>query len=151
MCDSVYRALIVGLFTLLPIFAKADEIVVVSGQAYLQTIDQGPMKLAAMKVYAIPLAALSKFDDVDAEITLPTPLAKTVTDVDGKFTLKIPTDQPFFIFAMGGYTTHRGRYITFEWHIAQADISDPSSLQLQNTNSDPPQHKVSIEGEEAAN
>jgi hypothetical protein len=148
MYDIAYKTIIVGLLAILPAFAKADETVTVSGQAYLQTIDQGPMKLAAMKVYAIPLAALSKFDDVDAEITLPKPLAKTVTDVDGKFTLKIPADQPFFIFAMGGYTTRRGRYITFEWHIAQADISDPTSLQLQNTNSDPPQHKVSIEGEE---
>lgn len=144
---ATLRFFILAVVTVLPAFAKDDQTVTIAGQAFLQTIDQGPMKLAAMKVYAIPLDAIEKFDDPDPTISLPKPLAMVVTDVEGRFSIDVPVAQRFFIYAVGGYTTRRGRFIPFEWHIPQDAISDKSNLQLQNTNSDSPQHKVELDGE----
>jgi hypothetical protein len=144
------RILAITILALSPTFAIADDTVTIKGQAFVQTIDSGPMKLAAMKVYAFPISALSAFPDpsdiVDPTktVNLPKPWAVTSTDVEGHFTLKVENDQPFFIFANGGYYTRKGRFIAFEWRVPLASIDDRDNLVLQNNNAKTPQQKVEI-------
>jgi galactose mutarotase-like enzyme len=135
---------------LVPTLSYAGDTITVKGQAFVQTLDSGPMKLAAMKVYAIPLVSLSEFPDPadipdpSKVVNLPKPYAATSTDADGHFTLALDTDRPFFVYASGGYYTKRGRYIGFEWKIPQDSIPDRENLTLDNNNSKTPGQKVVI-------
>lgn len=123
---------------------KADDSVVLTGQAFIQTAGAGPSKLGAMRVYAFPMNALSEFDTYQDTVNLPKPLASVVTDAEGRFKLTIPGTDPFFVFAQGQRRVGSAAYghnEFYEWHIQSDAIEDRSNLLLQNENLCPPSKK----------
>jgi len=123
---------------------RAPDSVTLTGQAFIQTKGAGPSILGSVTVYAFQEYALSEFGTSGHEVDLPTPLASAVTDADGRFKLKIPGTEPFFVFAqasrrVGDNLEH------YEWRIDSADISDRNNLLLTNNNmSTPTRRKVVI-------
>jgi hypothetical protein len=68
------------------------------------------------------------------EVVMPTQLASTVTDADGRFKLKVPGSEPFVVFAEVYRVMTREDSELDQWLIKSADIEDRDNFLLQNGN-----------------
>lgn len=110
----------------------------IEGQVFVQTQGAGAYKFGNCEVYAFDLSALSYFDATkQGKVYLPRPIHRTVTDGDGKFTLIVPVDRPFFVFVQASRLIDGGGFpLTqkFEWRIPMSDIRKGRLLLLSNDN-----------------
>lgn len=115
-----------------PPVAKADPSTTITGQSFVNT-NEGPIKMGSLNVYAFPESALAAFDpllhrEYGAQLTvsLPKPLASTLTDGDGNFRMKVPGSDPIVIFAYKWQLLGTGHYNSphlYFWVIAPADVT----------------------------
>jgi hypothetical protein len=115
--------------------------VTLTGQAFVQTNAEGPVKLGALRVYAFPIYALEAFKTYHDAINLPAPLASALTDAEGRFKLVVPGSDPFFVFAQGS-RVFSDTTENYEWRITSDSIEDRDNVLLQNENMvEPPTDK----------
>lgn len=103
-----------------------------SGQAYITTRGAGSYKLSDMTVYVFPEGTEQLFQ-TNLTVDLPKPLAKAVTDADGKYSFSLPNNIGFFIFAQGRRLAG-GNYELYEWRIPSTEIKDPAAIHLRTDN-----------------
>jgi flagellin-like hook-associated protein FlgL len=119
----------------------------INGQIFVQTKGNSSYKFGNTTVYAFDLSLLGNFTDGSKSVNLPKPIHQTTTDADGKFTLKVPIDRPYFIFSQanrlmvdGINTSNEGH----EWRVPMSQVRAGKLLILSNDN-DLPVSKVEIE------
>ncbi len=114
-----------------PVVSKPDPEVTFTGQAFVNTTSDGPVKMGGMTIYAFPVSASSAFDETMADeltpmtVKLPKPLATTLTDGDGNFKMTVPGTDPFVLFAMAWRSYGHGPYVylhRYMWRIKSDDI-----------------------------
>lgn len=102
------------------------------GQAFITTRGAGSYKLGGMTVYIFPDNVAGSFES-NQVVDLPKPLTKVTTDADGKFSFKLPTATPFFVFAQGSRAV--GNYHErYEWRLPSSAITDNASVLLMTEN-----------------
>lgn len=108
----------------------------VEGQVFIQTAGAGSYKFGEVDVYAFDLALLQNFHHPSQGVVrLPRPIHRTTTDADGRFTLKLPRDRPYFIFAqasrlrVAGPDTWTER---FEWRVPMDAVRAGKPLLLSS-------------------
>jgi hypothetical protein len=106
----------------------------VEGQLFIQTAGAGSYKFGDTEVYAFDLSLLQNFHHPSQGVVrLPRPIHRTTTDADGRFTLKLPKDRPYFIFAqasrlrVAGPDTWTER---FEWRVPMDAVRPGKPLLL---------------------
>ena len=112
----------------------------INGQIFVQTAGNSSYKFGNVEVYAFDLGALDNFNQPAKKIYLPKPIHVTTTDADGKFTLKVPLDRPYFIFAQASRLLVNGTESYnegHEWHIPMSAIRRGKLLLLSNENRSP--------------
>lgn len=108
-----------------------------SGEVYIATRGGETKRLAEVSVYAFPMTAWTAFDSYQ-KVTLPAPVAKTMTDGDGRFTLKVPPNVDVFLLAraqrMVGGRGSTDPYERYVWRVPAADIEAPDKVIFSNRN-----------------
>ncbi len=107
-----------------------------SGEMFMGAPGPDSFKLAGMPVFALPPEALKVFATPAASAAkydLPAPLAQTTTDAAGRFTLTLPANQKFVIFAQSRRRAG-GRVDESEWRLPSDQIADPHNIQLSSAN-----------------
>ena len=118
-----------------------------AGQVFVQTNDQGPMKMGSLTVYVFPVSEYSKLDpDKWTYTRLSKPLLTAVTDVEGKFEFDPPSED-FFIFTQasrrfygptrresGRTFDHDVRPVFYRWRLKSTEIDDPKKIAFGNHN-----------------
>lgn len=92
----------------------------IEGQVFIQTQGASSYKFGNIDVYAFDLAALSYLDNPQGTVRLPKPIHRVTTDADGKFTIRVPLDRPYFIFAQATRVITGGtevQEIGYEWRV----------------------------------
>ena len=107
----------------------ADNSVV--GTITLNTAEGSDVQLSGVKVYALPMEALNRFATDGAIVSLPKPLASTVTGGDGRFSLTVPAGEDYFIFAKA--TKWVGQiWEYYEWRLPVSQVGDRQNVVLSN-------------------
>jgi hypothetical protein len=104
-----------------------------SGQVYVQTRGSGPYKFGATPVYVFDLNYL-EFWKQPGVVRLPKAIYETVTDADGKFTISVPADRPFFIFAQATRLVSSDHTEQLEWRVPGDSFKFPDNAALNNDN-----------------
>lgn len=125
--------------------AAPSKPIEVKGQVYVQTQGAGAYKFGNVKVYAFPSEAFSAWDTNINPVQLPRPLAITTTDGDGRFTLSIPADKPYFIFAQASRLISTAHWGHHEWRVPAGEVKK-GEVMLSNEGA-VAQRPVKIEGE----
>lgn len=102
------------------------------GQVFVQTQGNGPYKFGNVKVYAFDSNYLAFWQAADRPVQLPIPLAETTTDADGKFTMNLPPDRPFFFFAQAERLRSDGELERFEWRVPGETVKERANVLLSN-------------------
>lgn len=105
-----------------------------AGQVFIQTRGKGPYKFGNVLVRAFPADYLSQWQYNSRPIRLPVPLAETITDGDGRFTLTLPEGVAFFLYARGSRVMLDGSREQVEWRVSSAEIKYPEAVLLSNEN-----------------
>lgn len=130
-----------------PTNAKKER--VYKGQVFVATMGGKNTKLGSVNVRAFPMSVMALFEGFSDTVALPKPLASTVTDADGKFTLAVPGNEPFFIFSQSGryLGSYRGTPQSehYDWRIPSEEITDPSNVLLNNRNMAQRNFNVTVE------
>lgn len=117
-----------------------------TGQIFIQTRGKGPYKFGAVLVRAWPIAYLEQWSQPGSSpVRLPPPLAETISDGDGRFTLTVPEGAAFFIHARGGRTMADGTREELEWRVSSAEIKHPEAVLLSNENVHPSHRLLDVE------
>lgn len=108
------------------------------GQVFVATVAGTTVPLGSVKVRAFPLRYLSEFEGLSFTVRLPKPIASTLTDAEGKFSLTVPGSEEFFFFAQSGrYLGSYGgkaRSESYDWRVAVSAVKDPNAVLLTNAN-----------------
>lgn len=109
----------------------------IEGQIFIQTAGASSYKFGNTNVYAFDLYALDYFNQLGKPIHLPKPIHVTTTDADGKFTLKVPLDRPYFIFAQaerltGDAASQNLSTSTYEWRVPMSAVRKGKLLLLSS-------------------
>jgi hypothetical protein len=115
---------------------------VIEGQAFIVTRGAGNYKLGGMIIYAFPSERMGAFQ-TNLTVELGEPIAKATTDSDGKFKLKLPSTESYFLFARSTRLagSHQEDY---EWIVQSSDITDRTNVLLENSNHRVPTRAVKI-------
>jgi hypothetical protein len=109
---------------------------VIEGQVFLQTQGASSYKFGNTEVYAFDLALLTHLDNTGGKrVRLPLPIHRTTTDADGKFTLKVPVDRPYFIFCQASRFIAAGdlsETVSYEWRVPMSAVRQGKLLQLSS-------------------
>lgn len=119
----------------------------IEGQVFIQTQGESSYKFGNTTVYAFDLALLSNLENAQGKlIRLPRPIHTTTTDADGKFTLKVPMDRPYFIFCQASRLVDAsiGASATYEWRVPMSAVRQGKLLTLASDHRFSPT-KVQIE------
>lgn len=120
----------------------------INGQVFIQTKGNSSYKFGNFDVYAFDLTVLHDFGSPSQFVRLPKPINKTTSDADGKFTIKVPKDRPYFLFTQATRIVPDANNTTktegFEWRVPMSEIRPSRLLMLSNDNYFP-LSKVEIE------
>jgi hypothetical protein len=103
----------------------------ITGQVFVTTRGAGAYKFSGVTVYAFPMSAWETWANTNVNpVELPRPLAKTVTDGDGRFTLKVAEGTPCFVFAQASRLAG-SQHEENEWHVP---VKGDGPVLLNNSN-----------------
>ena len=120
----------------------AQAVNVIEGQAFIATRGAGNYKIGGMTIYAFPIDRIRVLDSTST-VDLGEPIATTKTDADGKFKLKLPNSEDYFLFAHG--TRIAGSIQEdYEWTVKSSEITDRTNVLLENSNHTVPTRSVKI-------
>jgi hypothetical protein len=106
--------------------------VAVKGTVLVATEDGSEVPLGGAKVYAIRMDALNELSTNLTRVTLPKPLASSVTGADGQFAMVVPAGEDFFIFAKA--TKFVGQsWEYYEWRVPITQVGDRQSVTLSSS------------------
>jgi hypothetical protein len=94
----------------------------VSGQVFVTTVGAGAYKFSNVEVHAFPIEAMDAWVTNINPVQLPRPLASTRTDADGRFTIDVPKDVVFFLFAQASRMLPDGTQVSYEWRAPSAEL-----------------------------
>lgn len=111
--------------------AVSAEKMKVSGQLFVTTRGAGAYKFSGVTVYAFPMEVYQTWEQTNINpVELPRPITKAVTDADGKFTITLAKDQPFFLFAQASrFTSENERY---DFRLQHTDIKSMDAALMNN-------------------
>jgi hypothetical protein len=115
---------------------------VVEGQAFIATRGAGSYKIGGMTIYAFPGDRMGAFDG-SSTVDLGEPIATAKTDADGKFKLKLPNAEDYFLFARSTRLAGRNQE-DYEWIVKSSEITDRTNVLLENSNHHIPSRAVKI-------
>lgn len=121
----------------LPVAGADPNVTILAGEAFISggTSAGVQVKFTGLTIAALPLQAALDAFNTRTTPSLPPPLAKTVTNSEGQWTLKIPSNTPYLIHAHGiHYATKTGRSMPFEWRIPSTAILESTSIMLTDKN-----------------
>lgn len=115
----------------------------VSGQLFLQDDETGPFICGGVTVYLFESYVYDIFVNNHADkkkaLHLPAPIASTVTDADGRFSITIPK-QPYCLYTEVSRSFHDiyGHKIIgfFLWDLSSEKIEDPVNMIITQANCD---------------
>lgn len=121
----------------------------IEGQVFIATAGAGAYKFGNVDVYAFDVAAWQSFSQrSQGGVRLPRPIHKVTTDADGKFTLKVPVDRAFFIFAQASRLRTAGLDSwteRFEWRVPMSAVREGQLLRLSDQHREPFTERLEIE------
>jgi hypothetical protein len=115
---------------------------VIEGQAFIVTRGAGNYKLGGMTIYAFPGDRMGAFDG-SSTVDLGEPTATAKTDADGKFKLKLPNSEDYFVFARSMRLAGSSQE-DYEWIVKSSEITDRTNVLLENSNHTVPTRAVKI-------
>lgn len=99
----------------------------------MTTRGSGAYKLSGITVYAFASSAEEAWNYArSGPVELPRALARAKTDADGKFKLKAPKGQEYFLFAQGQRLLPDGHTERLEWRMPASDFRKGESVLLDN-------------------
>lgn len=115
------------------------------GQVFVATVAGTTVILSGVTVCVFPARYLSEFEGLSTTVRLPKPTLSTVTDADGRFSLTVPNDEPFFFYASSGRYIGRHGYEydarvrmppteSYDWIVSSANVKDRKAVLLTNEN-----------------
>lgn len=106
----------------------------VAGQIFITTRGVGAYKFSSVPVYAFAIEHLKIWEHATrvGPVELPKPIAETVTDGDGRFTLKVPEGEQFFIFAQASRLLSDGSKAFYEWRAPSSEIKKFDHVMLES-------------------
>jgi hypothetical protein len=115
---------------------------VIEGQAFIVTRGAGNYKLGGMTIYAFPSERMRAFE-TNMTVELGEPIARATTDAEGKFKLKLPNAEDYFLFARSTRLagSHQEDY---EWIVQSSAITDRTNVLLETSNHHVPTRTVKI-------
>jgi hypothetical protein len=101
----------------------------VKGTIIVSNTDSDNVPLAQVKVYAIRIDALNLFATDGSRVSLPKPIASTVTGADGQFSLTVPAGVEYFIFAKAAQQVGQ-TWEHYEWRVPLSQVGDRQNVTL---------------------
>jgi len=104
----------------------------IKGQVFIASQGGVSYKLGDVAVYLVRMSDLNLFDTTTASVHLGKPAASAVTDADGYFSITVPDDGEYFVYAKASRRV--GEQVErYEWRQPLAEI-DKQHVQLSVTN-----------------
>ena len=126
--------------------ASKSETVQYRGRVIILTPVAGKTMLSGITVYILPEGAWSAIDTATNPIWLPAPLAKQVSDADGRFDFTLPKGLPFVLLAQG-HKMAGSREEKYEWRMRSAEMKQLPTILLANDTLASEQRKYEFAGE----
>lgn len=112
--------------------ANSDTI---EGQVFLNTRGNSSYKFSDVAVYVFNQEVETIITNMTASpVQLPRPLGKAMTDADGRFKVKVPKSDPYFLFCSARRLNGEGIYEFYEWRLSSSKIAKKDRINLSRPN-----------------
>jgi len=129
-----------------PAVATIEAMTQYRGRVFVVGQGTGNYKMSGVTVYILPDDTWPAIEAQSTQISLPAPLAKQVSDADGRFEFAIPKGLPFVLLAQGRRLAG-SREEKYEWRIRSADMKQLPTILLANDTLASDQRNYRFEGE----